>query len=293
MCGIVGYVGKQKAASLIIEGLKRLEYRGYDSAGIAIFQQGGHFEVAKKAGRAAEFGKGGGRHIASPAPTASATRAGPRMAASPTPMPTPTSAATGKIALIHNGVIENYLSMKKFLTWQGLHLQVRDRHRGALQPDRLPLCEGAGRRRRQPLPGKRPQDPAACRGHLRHRGHVPRPARRTGGRPQGLARSSSASATAKTSWPATSRHRQPDPERRVPQGRRAGLRHAGEHCDLHPRRGRCRSRWWIRSPGPSPMRSSTAHAHFMEKEIFEQPSRWKTRCAAGSPRTAAPRSSAD
>ncbi|MBP9912956.1 MAG: glutamine--fructose-6-phosphate aminotransferase, partial [Opitutaceae bacterium] len=61
MCGIVGYVGKQKAASLIIEGLKRLEYRGYDSAGVAIFQEG-HFEVAKKIGRVTELEKVAVRH---------------------------------------------------------------------------------------------------------------------------------------------------------------------------------------------------------------------------------------
>ena len=50
MCGIVGYIGKHKAVSILLEGLKRLEYRGYDSAGVAILQQG-KLLVAKKAGR--------------------------------------------------------------------------------------------------------------------------------------------------------------------------------------------------------------------------------------------------
>jgi DNA-binding NarL/FixJ family response regulator len=50
MCGIVGYIGKQKASAIILEGLKRLEYRGYDSAGVAT-QNGDRFELAKKIGR--------------------------------------------------------------------------------------------------------------------------------------------------------------------------------------------------------------------------------------------------
>src|SRR5947209_19664151 len=50
MCGIVGYVGKQKAVSILLEGLKRLEYRGYDSAGVCILQDR-KLDVAKKAGR--------------------------------------------------------------------------------------------------------------------------------------------------------------------------------------------------------------------------------------------------
>ena len=54
MCGIVGYVGKQKASPFILEGLKRLEYRGYDSTGVAI-PQGGAFSLVKKTGRVANL----------------------------------------------------------------------------------------------------------------------------------------------------------------------------------------------------------------------------------------------
>jgi len=113
MCGIVGYVGKHKAASILLEGLKRLEYRGYDSAGIAVFQ-GGRFNVAKKIGRVdnlvretAKFtftGKTGICH------TRWATHGGVTDANAH-----PHVSSDGKIVLVHNGVIENYVSIKRFL----------------------------------------------------------------------------------------------------------------------------------------------------------------------------------
>jgi glucosamine--fructose-6-phosphate aminotransferase (isomerizing) len=117
MCGIVGYVGKQKAAPLIIEGLKRLEYRGYDSAGIAIWQDG-HFAVAKKTGRVANLEKEAARHklagTCGIGHTRWATHGGVTEANAH-----PHLSSDGAIALIHNGVIENYVSMKKFLLGKG------------------------------------------------------------------------------------------------------------------------------------------------------------------------------
>jgi glucosamine--fructose-6-phosphate aminotransferase (isomerizing) len=117
MCGIVGYVGKQKAASLIIEGLKRLEYRGYDSAGVAVWQDG-RFEVAKKTGRVANLEKEAARHkltgICGIGHTRWATHGGVTEANAH-----PHVSSDGQIALIHNGVIENYVSMKKFLLAKG------------------------------------------------------------------------------------------------------------------------------------------------------------------------------
>src|SRR5258708_10341265 len=117
MCGIVGYIGKQKASAIILEGLKRLEYRGYDSAGIAILN-GGHFDVAKKAGRVAGLikstpaqklaGTTGLGH------TRWATHGGVTDANAH-----PHISSDGKFALIHNGVIENYASIKKFLLTKG------------------------------------------------------------------------------------------------------------------------------------------------------------------------------
>src|SRR4051812_28452004 len=117
MCGIVGYVGKQKAAPLIIEGLKRLEYRGYDSAGVAVLQ-GGAFKVAKKIGRVINLEKEVENHHLSGTygigHTRWATHGGVTDANAH-----PHISSDGKIALIHNGVIENYSKIKKFLLEKG------------------------------------------------------------------------------------------------------------------------------------------------------------------------------
>ena len=117
MCGIVGYIGKQKASAIILEGLKRLEYRGYDSAGVAT-QNGGRFEVAKKTGRVDGLIKG--TSVLKLAGTTGightrwATHGGVTDANAH-----PHISSDQKIALIHNGVIENYASIKKFLEPKG------------------------------------------------------------------------------------------------------------------------------------------------------------------------------
>ncbi|MCB1103298.1 MAG: glutamine--fructose-6-phosphate transaminase (isomerizing) [Opitutaceae bacterium] len=117
MCGIVGYTGKSKAAPFIIEGLKRLEYRGYDSAGVAVIQ-GGAFEVAKKTGRVANLEKEAARHKLTGTTgighTRWATHGGVTDANAH-----PHVSSDGKIALIHNGVIENYNAIKTFLLGKG------------------------------------------------------------------------------------------------------------------------------------------------------------------------------
>ena len=121
MCGIVGYVGKHKAAPLIIEGLKRLEYRGYDSAGVAVFQEG-KFTVAKKTGRVANLEKEAAKVRLSGTygmgHTRWATHGGVTDANAH-----PHLSSDGQIVLIHNGVIENYAQMKKFLLTKGYTFQ--------------------------------------------------------------------------------------------------------------------------------------------------------------------------
>src|ERR1035441_7626037 len=117
MCGIVGYVGRQKATAILLEGLKRPEYRGYDSAGIAVLH-GGRVEVAKKVGRVEILVQEVSRHRLSGTTgighTRWATHGGVTDANAH-----PHLSSDEKFALIHNGVIENYTQMKSFLAGKG------------------------------------------------------------------------------------------------------------------------------------------------------------------------------
>ncbi|MDD3181049.1 MAG: glutamine--fructose-6-phosphate transaminase (isomerizing) [Opitutaceae bacterium] len=121
MCGIVGYIGKQKASAIILEGLKRLEYRGYDSAGLAV-QQNGRFGLVKKVGRVdnliAQAAKARLTGTTGIGHTRWATHGGVTDANAH-----PHLSSDGKFALIHNGVIENYVSIKKFLLTKGYTFQ--------------------------------------------------------------------------------------------------------------------------------------------------------------------------
>jgi glucosamine--fructose-6-phosphate aminotransferase (isomerizing) len=113
MCGIVGYVGNRRAATIILEGLKRLEYRGYDSAGLAIVQDEG-IAVVRKVGRVAQLAKEAARTrltgTVGLGHTRWATHGGVTEANAH-----PHVSSDGKFALIHNGVIENYSQIKAFL----------------------------------------------------------------------------------------------------------------------------------------------------------------------------------
>ena len=117
MCGIVGYVGSQKASTILLEGLKRLEYRGYDSAGLAV-QQNGKLELARKIGRVENLVKEATKHrftgTTGICHTRWATHGGVTEANAH-----PHLSSDGKIALVHNGVIENYAAIKRFLLPKG------------------------------------------------------------------------------------------------------------------------------------------------------------------------------
>jgi len=118
MCGIVGYVGQRDAAPILLEGLRRLEYRGYDSAGIALVTSEGNVFIEKKAGKLTNLTD----HLNGETPAGSPGIAHTRWATHGRPTDLnahPHTDCTGKLALIHNGIIENYAEIKRRLTASG------------------------------------------------------------------------------------------------------------------------------------------------------------------------------
>ncbi len=117
MCGIMGYIGHGQAVPVIIEGLSKLEYRGYDSAGIAVLN-GNSIEVTKRKGRLAEL-----QEALLHAPMVSDIGIGhTRWATHGVPSDSnahPHSDCSGRITLVHNGIIENYYSLRKELMLEG------------------------------------------------------------------------------------------------------------------------------------------------------------------------------
>lgn len=114
MCGIVGYIGQHQAYPILINGLKRLEYRGYDSAGIALLDDESHLKVYKAKGKVSNLEA----LVASRDVTAHLGIAHTRWATHGEPSECnahPHCSASGRYALVHNGIIENYLALKNIL----------------------------------------------------------------------------------------------------------------------------------------------------------------------------------
>ena len=118
MCGIVGYIGDKQVVPVILEGLGRLEYRGYDSAGIAVGDNAGHLEVRRASGKlrnlvevveqhplTGTYGVGHTRWATHGRPTEENAH--------------PHRDCTGQVVVVHNGIVENYLVLKRMLTEQG------------------------------------------------------------------------------------------------------------------------------------------------------------------------------
>jgi len=118
MCGIVGYTGPREAGPLLIEGLKRLEYRGYDSAGIALVDDAGDLFVEKRAGKLSNLQTA----IADRTPHAAIGLAHTRWATHGRPNDLnahPHQDCTGEITVIHNGIIENFRELRDGLEERG------------------------------------------------------------------------------------------------------------------------------------------------------------------------------
>ena len=148
MCGIVGYVGRQKAVPIILEGLKRLEYRGYDSAGLAVYCDDEQLAVRRAKGKLRNleeairlnpvdgtFGIGHTRWATHGRPTEENAH--------------PHRDCKGDIVVVHNGIVENYLALKHQLEAEGHTFQDRDRYRSHRAPggEAFPRQPGRGRAR--------------------------------------------------------------------------------------------------------------------------------------------------
>ena len=118
MCGIVGYIGPKKVVPLILDGLRRLEYRGYDSAGIAVVGENGKLEIRRAPGKLRNleesirltpldgvYGIGHTRWATHGRPTEENAH--------------PHRDCTGEIVVVHNGIVENYVELKKQLVKEG------------------------------------------------------------------------------------------------------------------------------------------------------------------------------
>jgi glucosamine--fructose-6-phosphate aminotransferase (isomerizing) len=118
MCGIVGYVGRQEASGILIEGLRRLEYRGYDSAGVAILD-GPSLQVRKRAGRIANLAQALTDQPLAGTAGISHTRWATHGPANDRNAH-PHASGNGLCAVVHNGVIENYASLRRQLQAEGV-----------------------------------------------------------------------------------------------------------------------------------------------------------------------------
>ena len=120
MCGIVGYIGKEEAAPILLDGLARLEYRGYDSTGMAVYSPTEGLSVTKAKGRLAVLSEmtHGGKSVHGTmgvGHTRWATHGAPSDVNAH-----PQVSQSGRIAVVHNGIIENYMALKEFLRANGV-----------------------------------------------------------------------------------------------------------------------------------------------------------------------------
>ena len=121
MCGIVGYIGEKNATPIILNGLKKLEYRGYDSAGLAVLTNG-HIEVRRDAGKLRNLEQ----HIAELPISGRMGIGHTRWATHGEPSARnahPHLGTTGEVVVVHNGIVENFIELKEELEAEGVVFQ--------------------------------------------------------------------------------------------------------------------------------------------------------------------------
>lgn len=122
MCGIVGYTGNQSAAPLLLEGLKKLEYRGYDSAGIAVMEDHS-IHISKVTGRIANLCEKTEDGRLTPGTTGIGHTRWATHGAPTEPNAHPHASNDGRFAVVHNGIIENYVELRQELTREGYRFE--------------------------------------------------------------------------------------------------------------------------------------------------------------------------
>ena len=122
MCGIVGYAGTQNAAPVLLEGLKKLEYRGYDSAGIAVLNDG-RISISKVTGRISGLTEKTEDGRLLPGVTGIGHTRWATHGAPTEPNAHPHTSNDGRFAVVHNGIIENYIELREELTRKGYHFE--------------------------------------------------------------------------------------------------------------------------------------------------------------------------
>jgi glutamine---fructose-6-phosphate transaminase (isomerizing) len=118
MCGIVGYAGKEEALPVLMEGLRRLEYRGYDSAGVALITPGGELEILRAAGKLVNLA----REVEHNSPAGVVGIGHTRWATHGRPSTEnahPHTDCSGRLCVVHNGIIENYATLRRSLIERG------------------------------------------------------------------------------------------------------------------------------------------------------------------------------
>jgi glutamine---fructose-6-phosphate transaminase (isomerizing) len=121
MCGIVGYIGGRDATPILLDGLKRLEYRGYDSAGLAVLANG-RIEVRRDAGKLSRLVELVDQSPVSGSPGIGHTRWATHGAPSARNAH-PHLSANGRVVIVHNGIVENFLELRDELAAEGVHFQ--------------------------------------------------------------------------------------------------------------------------------------------------------------------------